>query len=231
MGLTTRPTRKTDLSKIDEIQEEFFKRETATEEKARSAAEEPSDTKAQSLNPETANKSNLSPANSGEREVAGEETGEKTAGNANLSADSQEAAPLTIADLLQTTQTGGVRYSSRPYTVPRSLTIDLNRLKAKFKTRDLQYTQNELTDQMIREVLQTVTAENYQSLREKAYGYVKSPEQSSRRTVTLTEATVGEMAELKARLTLSQNRRVSSDELFTSLLAIAFIPLYEKGLL
>lgn len=228
MALTTRPTRKTDLSKIDEIQEEFFKQETATGEKPQSAVK---DTKERNLNADAENESNSSHVEFSKRETGDEKLTEKTADNADRTANFSPAAPVTIADLLQTTQTGGVRYSSRPYTVPRSLTIDLNRLKAKFKTRDLQYTQNELMDQMIREVLQTVTAENYPVLCEKAYRYIKSPEQSSRRTVTLAETTVGEMAELKASLMHSQNRRISSDELFTSLLAIAFIPLYEKGLL
>nr|MBA2738015.1 hypothetical protein [Pyrinomonadaceae bacterium] len=60
---------------------------------------------------------------------------------------------------------------------------------------------------------------------------VKSPEQSSRRSVTLTEETVSGMAEIKADLAHAHGRRFSSDEIFTTLLAIAFALLYENGLL
>jgi hypothetical protein len=86
-------------------------------------------------------------------------------------------------------------------------------------------------DKMIKESLDSTNAENYLELRENAFKYVKSPEQSSRRTVTLTEETVSGMAELKADLALKYERRFSSDELFTTLLSIAFSKLYENKLI
>lgn len=233
MSLTARPKRNLDLTKIDDIQSEFFDVEERTDKEK----EPENEFKAQPVekNPSVKNektveaKSTVMPekvqrtVQKPEEKVAAEfrpATGEKA-----------EQGSQRIADLLATAKTGGVRYTSRPYTVPRSLTIDLTRMKAQFKTRDLHYTQNELMDKMIKESLETVTAENYFDLREKALMFVKSPEQSSRRTVTLTEDAATGMAELKADLALMQNRRISSDEIFTTLLAIGFSTLYENGLL
>jgi len=238
MGLTTRPSKNIDLSKIDDIQNEFFG-EKIPDDSKKAKADKTGDSTKKTREKAPPVKSKIS----SELKVAVKNTQKaQKAGNApkeapkNLEIDFSEikkkdSGSMKIADLLATAKVGGVRYTSRPFTVPRSLTIDLNRLKSKFRTRDLQYTQNELMDKMIKESLEIVTAENYFSLREKAFKLVKSPEQSSRRSVTLTEETVSGMAEIKADLAHAHGRRFSSDEIFTTLLAIAFALLYENGLL
>jgi hypothetical protein len=237
MGLTARPSKNVDLSKIDEIQDEFFGNETGRRPEAAQTVEAigQKDPAAANDRPAGTNK-NETKKKDGEpakKQNAKAVQPEPTAESRSVVQARPEKGEenLKIADLLATAQVKGVRHTSRPYTIPRSLTIDLNRLKAKFRTRDLHYTQNELMDKMIREALENVDAGNYFELREKAYRFVKSPEQCSRRSVTLTEETVSEMAELKAGLAMANNRRISSDELFTSLLVIAFSSLYENNLL
>jgi hypothetical protein len=251
MGLTARPSKNIDLSKIDNIQEEFFGE--GIESNAKSIDQASLNL---AVNPSTEGKHSAKEAKQSKKTVkmvkkreetpsltrnsvkkleepvdsiqSEGNTGEKIIRTEAKKANSEN---LKISDLLATAQFERVRHTSRPYTVPRSLTIDLSRLKSKFRSRDLQYTQNELMDKMLRESLERVTAENYLRLREHAFAHVKSAEQCSRRSVTLTEETVAGMAELKADLALEHGRRFSSDEIFTTLLAIAFLPLYENGLL
>lgn len=261
MGLTTRPSKNIDLNKIDDIQDEFFgektgdeieskkdnsegkfspesslpsKRDDAVESSGNAAREMDESEKTVKNNKKPADNPTSSrelaeaiekPADSGQSRQTFDEENEPAKGKNGISEN------LKIADLLAAARFEGVRHTSRPYSVPRSLTIDLNRLKSKFRSRDLQYTQNELMDKMLKESLELVTADNYYNLREKAFAFVKSPEQSSRRSVTLTEETVSGMAELKADLAHAHNRRFSADEIFTTLLAVAFAPLYENGLL
>ena len=235
MGLTTRPSKTIDLSKIDDIQEEYFaESENTAPQKITAGANK----NQFSTNQKPSAKSQSKRKIIKDFAEAASETAGKSA-NPEQNQSKTEVVPVTapasatdsIADLLAIEQFDGVRHTSRPFTVPRSLTIDLSRLKSKFRTRNIQYTQNELIDKMLRESLQTVTAENYHELREKALKFVKSPEQSSRRSVTLTEQTVHEMAELKADLAQMHARRFSSDEIFSTLLAVAFLPLYEQKLL
>ncbi len=238
MGLTTRPSKKFDLTKIDEIQSEFFddksndkiksaESETKTENKSESTNETPSSAKSRE---ETDSKSSNQTPKSNSTKIKINKPKKETLKDLPKVAE-VEPGGLKIADLLAIEKTHGVRHTSRPYTVPRSLTIDLNRLKSKFRTRSLQYTQNELMDKMLNESLEVITADNFLELREKAFDFVKSPDQCSRRSVTLTEETVSEMSELKADLALKHNRRFSADEIFTTLLAVAFLPLYENDLL
>ncbi len=238
MGLTTRPSKNIDLSKIDDIQNEFFGEKVpdgsknAKDDKTGDSAKKPRE-KAPSVKSKISSELKVAAKKTKKSQKAGNVPKEapKNSENDSSKIKETESGNVKIADLLATAKFEGVRYTSRPFTVPRSLTIDLNRLKSKFRTRDLQYTQNELMDKMIKESLENVTAENYFSLREKAFKFVKSPEQSSRRSVTLTEETVSGMAEIKADLAHAHGRRFSSDEIFTTLLAIAFALLYENGLL
>jgi hypothetical protein len=238
MGLTARPTKNIDLSKIDDIQNEFFNDETTDDAKNKAGDRTAESLKKSFRKPSaaksaTAGKGGISRKKPQPAESIKSQPKEKPKDLKNASDEVKQPEPANqkIADLLATARVEGVRHTSRPFTVPRSLTIDLNRLKTKFRSRDLQYTQNELMDKMIREALETVTADNYFAERERAFRHVKSPEQCSRRSVTLTEETASEMAELKASLALKQNRRISSDEIFTTLLAVAFASLYENGLL
>lgn len=234
MGLTTRPSKKFDLTKIDEIQSEFFDNES-TKEKESAKTEKKHETKDETSSiAKSREESELKSSNQTQKSNSTKIKINKT------KKETQKGLPevteldrgsLKIADLLATEKTHGVRHTSRPYTVPRSLTIDLNRLKSKFRSRSLQYTQNELMDKMLNESLEVITADNFLEFREKAFDFVKSPDQCSRRSVTLTEETVSEMNELKADLALKHNRRFSADEIFTTLLAVAFLPLYENDLL
>lgn len=237
MGLTPRPSKNIDLSKIDDIQSEFFSDdEAANENKITKITKNTEITDSRKKSPEqvSAVKSET-PGEDGSAKKSNSDSQPKeelkSIKNDSSEIKETEGANLTIADLLATAKSEGVRHTSRPFTVPRSLTIDLNRLKTKFRTRDLQYTQNELMDKMIKESLETITADNYFTERERAFKLVKSPEQCSRRSVTLNEETASEMADLKASLAMQQNRRVTSDEIFTTLLAVAFAYLYENGLL
>lgn len=233
MGLTARPSKTIDLEKIDEIQSEFFDDEQS--EKSKSVKNKKS--------PEKNNKSSGAKGNESKKvKRTNQDSKEKlsktkTFGQAKEiqedlpETEQLEQGSMKIAELLATEKFQGVRHTSRPYTVPRSLTIDLNRLKSKFRSRNLQYTQNELMDKMLKESLEIITADNFHNLRDKAFQFVKSPENCSRRSVTLTEETVSGMNELKADLALKHNRRFSADEIFTTLLAVAFSPLYENDMI
>lgn len=224
MGLTARPSKNIDLEKIDEIQSEFF--DDKQIEKPKSVKNNKS-SEAKDKELKKVNRNN---------QDSKEELSKKTEQVKEIQKDLPETeqieqGSMKIAELLATEKFRGVRHTSRPYTVPRSLTIDLTRLKSKFRSRNLQYTQNELMDKMLKESLEIVTADNFLELREKAFEFVKSPENCSRRSVTLTEETVSEMNELKADLALKHDRRFSADEIFTALLAIAFSTLYENAML
>jgi hypothetical protein len=234
MGLTTRPSKKIDLTKIDEIQSEFFDDES-TKEKESAKTNKKSETKNEAASiaksPEESDLKSSGQTKKSDSTKTQITKRKKETQKALPKGAEVEQGSLKIADLLATEKTHGVRHTSRPYTVPRSLTIDLTRLKSKFRSRSLQYTQNELMDKMLNESLELITADNFLELREKAFDFVKSPDQCSRRSVTLTEETVSEMNELKADLALKHNRRFSADEVFTTLLAVAFLPLYENDLL
>ncbi len=234
MGLTARPSKTTDLAKIDEIQSEFFDDKpgkiSITKETETIAENTPS--KSAAVKENRAAKTKTAKQKLKEEKTKAKITEQPQKVQIDLpAAEEIEQGSRTIADLLATAKFEGIRHTSRPYTVPRSLTIDLTRLKSKFRSRDLQYTQNELMDKMVKESLEIINADNFQELRERAFEFVKSPDQCSRRSVTLTEETALEMNELKADLALKHNRRFSADEIFTALLAIAFAPLYENELI
>ncbi len=230
MGLTAKPSKAIDLTKIDEIQSEFFDdelEEKSTKPQTKKAVEKSDKSAATKANNKKSDHQSPAEKKSKTNLVNKLKKVEK-----KLPEEKQiEQGNMKIADLLATAKFEGVRHTSRPYTVPRSLTIDLTRLKSKFRSRNLQYTQNELMDKMLKESLEIVNADNFHELREKAFGFVKSPDQCSRRSVTLTEETALEMNELKADLALKYNRRFSADEIFNALLAVAFSPLYENEIL
>ncbi len=231
MALIAKPKKIIDLAKIDDIQNEVFGREVplvgSSVSSADASSTAPINFKAGKLKTQAPKKPKAVSAKDG----SGDNTKASLKSTENKVGGEPPSRDLKISELLATAKTGGVRYTTRPYTVPRSLTIDLNRLKATFRTRELQYTQTELMEKMIRESLEIVTESNYHDLREKALALIKVPEQSSRRSVTLTEDTFFKMSELKADLAQAHGRRFSNDELLTMLLATAFAPLYEQGVL
>lgn len=237
MALTAKPTKNIDLSKIDDIQNEFFGQQapavivhSSDPVSAPMGAEKKGSTSKPKAPVGKASKATRSKDRSPKIDpaISSDTLG---LGSENRPKGEPQSRDLKIEDLIATATAHGVRYTTRPYTVPRSLTIDLNRLKSMFRTRELQYTQAELMEKMLRESLETVTENNYHDLREQALSLVKFPEQFSRRSVTLTEDTFFKMSELKADLTQAHGRRFSNDELLTMLLAVAFAPLYEQGLL
>ena len=234
MGLTPKPKKSIDLSKIDDIQNEIFGSERSG--LAAGVPEIKTETiavteKSSSGRPKAAGAKKSKAGNPAAKSSVISRVSDTNSKTANVIASQEPSPDLTIADLLATAKSQGARYTTRPYTVPRSLTIDLNRLKSMFRTRDLQYTQTELMEKMLKESLEIVTEKNYLELRDKAFALLKSPEQCSRRSVTLTEDTFFGMGELKADLTQNHGRRFSNDELLTMLLAVAFTPLYERGVL
>lgn len=230
MGIMARPSKNIDLEKIDEIQSEFFDDKQSEESKSVKAKKSADDNKSSEAKENKSKK--IASKNQKIKEKLSKKIEQVKEIQKDLPKTEQiEQGSMKIAELLATEKFQGVRHTSRPYTVPRSMTIDLTRLKSKFRSRNLQYTQNELMDKMLKESLEIVTADNFLELREKAFEFIKSPENCSRRSVTLTEETVSEMNELKADLALKHDRRFSADEIFTALLAIAFSTLYENAML
>jgi hypothetical protein len=251
MAITTKPKRKVDLATIDEIQDEMFG--FAAEDEDKKKEEEPKSGEtgkdgASEENPkETVEKTSVKKTKSARKKEKGssvvtEKRPRKSAENtsavkntaspaANPTSSAGVSPDASIAEMLSAQKYSGVRYKSRPYTVPRSLMADLDRLKLKLRTRDIHLTQNELIDKMIGEALETVNSGNFFELAEKANGFIRSPQLGSRRSVTLTERTVHKMNDLKTEILLETNRKVSAEEIFSALFAVAFLPHYESGAL
>lgn len=221
MAITAKPKRKVDLSTIDDIQDEIFG-ETGRE------VRNPADTTVrQKRKPKTPNAVKRTDSIAAKSEALSKKTRESAA---STNTEPQLTEESSIAELLSAKKYTGIRYKSRPYTIPRSLIVDLDRLKMELRSRDIHLTQNELIDKMVQESLETVGTDTYFALADKALGYIKSPNLSSRRSVTLTENTVMRINTLKADLSLKAIRKISSEELFISLFAIAFLPHYESGI-
>lgn len=235
MALTAKPSKNVDLAKIDKIQSEFFDDKPNEKSKTAKTKKASENKQSKSISKKVVeSKKAKKVAQHSKRKIAELKTTgkvKKIQEDLPKAEGIEQEENMKIADLLALARFEGVRHTSRPYTVPRSLTIDLTRLKSKFRSRNLQYTQNELMDKMVKESLEIVTADNFPDLREKAFGFVKAPENCSRRSVTLTEEAVSGMNELKADLALKHNRRFSADDIFTTLLAVAFSPLYENNML
>jgi hypothetical protein len=137
----------------------------------------------------------------------------------------------TIAARIVSTRAGQGRNTTRPFSVPRTLIIDTTRLKAKFRTIDEQFTQNVIIDFLLREALAAATPENYRELRASAYEFVKRADETTRRSLTVTEEVVYQMSELKAGINLETGRKYSNDEIFSTLLALGVSWLYRTGVL
>ena len=137
----------------------------------------------------------------------------------------------TIAASIVSSKAGQGRNTTRPFSLPRTLIIDTTRLKSKFRTIDEQFTQNVIIDFLLREALAAATPENYKDLRAAAYETVKRADETTRRSLTITEEVIYQMSELKAGINLETGRKYSNDEIFSTLLAIGVSWLYRNGVL
>ena len=137
----------------------------------------------------------------------------------------------TIAARITSSKAGQGRNTTRPFSIPRTLIIDTTRLKAKFRTIDEQFTQNVIIDFLLREALATATPENYKDIRTAAFELIKRPEETTRRSLTVTEEVVYQMSELKAGINFETGKKYSNDEIFSTLLAIGVSWLYRNDIL
>lgn len=175
-------------------------------------------------------KSSSSRTDSSEKDVAARGDSTATAGVDNrLGRDFKDLE--TIAAGIVSSKAGQGRNTTRPFSLPRTLIIDTTRLKSKFRTIDEQFTQNVIVDFLLREALALVTPENYKDMRAAAFETVKRAEETTRRSLTVTEEVIYQMSELKAGINLETGRKYSNDEIFSTLLAIGVNRLYRNGVL
>ncbi len=137
----------------------------------------------------------------------------------------------TIAARIVSSKAGQGRNTTRPFSLPRTLIIDTTRLKSKFRMIDEQFTQNVIIDFLLREALSAVKPENYKDLRATAFESVKRAEETTRRSLTVTEEVIYHMSELKAGINLETGRKYSNDEIFSTLLALSVSWLYRNDVL
>ena len=115
---------------------------------------------------------------------------------------------------------GQGRITTRPFSLPRTLIIDTTRLKAKFRTIDEQFTQNVIIDFLLREALAGGNAGKLSRFAsDRRSNSCKRAEETTRRSLTVTEEVVYQMSELKAGINLETGRKYSNDEIFSTLLA------------
>lgn len=137
----------------------------------------------------------------------------------------------TIAARITSSKAGQGRTTTRPFSLPRTLIIDTTRLKAQFRLIDEQFTQNIIIDFLLREALAAITPENYQDVRTEAFEFIKRAEETTRRSLTVTEEAIYQMSELKAGINLDTGKKYSNDEIFSTLLAVGVSRLYRGGVL
>lgn len=246
MALRAAPKRKVDLQKLDDLQKEIFGSEPveptpvvkseeriSTKESApikvgttKSAKEKVSDGKKQTKIPTEANDSNNTPSNQSNEVKVNSATFVP-----KISAGTELSDMETIAARITSSKAGQGRNTTRPFSIPRTLIIDTTRLKAKFRTIDEQFTQNVIIDFLLREALAAATPENYKDLRTTAFEFIKRPDESTRRSLTVTEEVVYQMSELKAGINLETGKKYSNDEIFSTLLAIGVSWLYRNNIL
>ncbi len=252
MALRPAPKRNSvDYQKLDDLQKEIFgsekaesKTPAATESKDENiSAQNGSDIKKLSGKPATAKstggKKDSKPAKdktaSKKSSSPGSDSSEKVSVSSDAESDDTFGAHLrdleTIAARIASSKAGQGRNTTRPFSLPRTLIIDTTRLKSKFRTIDEQFTQNVIIDFLLREALAAVSPENYKDLRATAFEFVKRAEETTRRSLTVTEEVVYQMSELKAGINLETGRKYSNDEIFSTLLAIGVSWLHRNDVL
>ncbi len=240
MALRPAPKRKVDLEKLDDLQKEIFGSETAeVKNPSVGGAEEIPVTEFASEKPQRPIQlddeekpiSTVKMTKEEEKSLSESKEQKVIAGDSrNSSASSANFTDIeTIAASIVSSKAGQGRNTTRPFSLPRTLIIDTTRLKAKFRTIDEQFTQNVIIDFLLREALAAVTPENYRDLRTEALEFVKRADETTRRSLTVTEEVVYQMSELKAGINLETGKKYSNDEIFSTLLAIGVSWLYRNG--
>jgi hypothetical protein len=250
MALRPAPKRKSiDYQKLDNLQKEIFGTE-------KEGSETPSEIKKREGGAAEQNKSQVQthPGKSGKSVPKADETdikpawkkpaGGKPAVSQSGSSETDSSAAAgnntpgahlsdleAIAAQIVSSKAGQGRSTTRPFSLPRTLIIDTTRLKSKFRTIDEQFTQNVIIDFLLREALKQVTPENYKDLRAAAFTFVKRAEETTRRSLTVTEEVIYQMSELKAGINLETGRKYSNDEIFSTLLALGVSWLYQNDVL
>ncbi len=250
MALRPAPKRKpVDYQKLDDLQKEIFgfeQEDAKTSSIAESEVEPRTKTRSQSKT-ETAGSATQKKSGekakikSLEKEEKGKDSSlpESSTANENpvniKSNDSSTSENLndleTIAARITSSRAGQGRITTRPFSLPRTLIIDTTRLKAQFRLIDEQFTQNVIVDFLLREALSAITPDNYQDLRTEALEFIKRAEETTRRSLTVTEEVIYQMSELKAGINLETGKKYSNDEIFSTLLAIGVSWLYRNGVL
>jgi hypothetical protein len=244
MALRPAPKRKVDLQKLDDLQKEIFGSEagevetsSASKNEEKTSEQDPLKTKTRIIEPvgNVQDNDKKKPKTSAQAE---EDENKSSVQKGSVSVSENSAAfsanfsdMETIAVQIAYSKAGQGRNTTRPFSIPRTLIIDTTRLKAKFRTIDEQFTQNIIIDFLLREALAAATPENYRDLRAEAYEFVKRADETTRRSLTVTEEVVYQMSELKAGINLETGKKYSNDEIFSTLLAIGVSWLYRNGVL
>ena len=260
MALRTAPKRNSvDYQKLDDLQREIFgseitenkenkitSRTTESEVNKEVAEQNQSEVKTRSGETDTRDSSGLELDSKSAKTKAGHEkllsplddasgkdsvSTADTAGAAELIGGEHLSDLEMIARRIVSSKAGQGRNTTRPFSLPRTLIIDTTRLKSKFRTIDEQFTQNVIVDFLLREALSKVTPENYKDLRAMAFASVKRADETTRRSLTITEEVIYQMSELKAGINLATGRKYSNDEIFSMLLALAISWLYRNDVL
>lgn len=247
MALRPAPKRKVDYQKLDDLQKEIFGSELESGETPSTPKPEenaPAQTRLQTkvqlpqLAENTSDgKNNKQTAKKAKKDESSISTDSRTRKESSVNPEASESFDANLTDMetiaarIASTKAGQGRNTTRPFSLPRTLIIDTTRLKAKFRTIDEQFTQNVIIDFLLREALAAVTPENYRDLRASAYEFVKRAEETTRRSLTVTEEVVYQMSELKAGINLETGRKYSNDEIFSTLLALGVSWLYRNGVL
>lgn len=247
MALRPAPKRKVDYQKLDDLQKEIFGSEPESGEMP--STPQPERTAPAKTRPPTEvqmppvaentfdGKINKQAAKKAKGHEISISTDSRTNKASSVDPDETNSFGVNLTDMatiaarIASTKAGQGRNTTRPFSLPRTLIIDTTRLKAKFRTIDEQFTQNVIIDFLLREALAAVTPENYRDLRASAFEFVKRAEETTRRSLTVTEEVVYQMSELKAGINLETGRKYSNDEIFSTLLALGVSGLYRNGVL
>lgn len=255
MALRPAPKRNSvDYQKLDDLQKEIFGSEKSEKEENKTASRTKSegDNVSEQNSPEVKTR----PGKTDNGEPFGEKTDSKSVknkfGRKNSPSSRSDSADEdlvnsdagggssigehlsdleTIAARIVSSKAGQGRNTTRPFSLPRTLIIDTTRLKSKFRTIDEQFTQNVIIDFLLREALSAITPENYKDLRATAFESIKRAEETTRRSLTVTEDVIYQMSELKAGINLETGRKYSNDEIFSTLLALGVSWLYRNNIL
>lgn len=246
MALRPTPKRKVDYEKLDDLQKQIFGSETEESESPATAKSASENSKKSTAGDKERDEKTSAESKRTEEAVSQPDLKRKKQDDVPKAISAQDSSQIsasadsfgehlsdmeTIAARIASSKAGQGRNTTRPFSLPRTLIIDTTRLKAKFRTIDEQFTQNVIVDFLLREALAAVSPENYKDLRASAFEFIKRPEETTRRSLTITEEVVYQMSELKAGINLETGKKYSNDEIFSTLLALGVSWLYRNGIL